>query len=179
MFKKFTKEENVTGHSQIKSSVVRGIRNTIIEQYPMITEVIDQILPKKQPITVTKCQNHVNLITVNNEVVFFNEREGPYYPSLKLLHKYPHILRRVQVDRGAIKFVMQGANIMCPGLTSPGGQLEEKLPAETIVAIFAEGKKQVLAVGITKLSAEDIRDKNKGIAMDNIHYLNDGLWKLT
>eukprot|EP00453_Perkinsus_chesapeaki_P002935 CAMPEP_0185919702 /NCGR_PEP_ID=MMETSP0924C-20121207/7159_1 /TAXON_ID=321610 /ORGANISM="Perkinsus chesapeaki, Strain ATCC PRA-65" /LENGTH=32 /DNA_ID= /DNA_START= /DNA_END= /DNA_ORIENTATION= len=27
----------------------------------------------------------------------------------------------VRVDRGAIKFVLKGANIMTPGLTSPGG----------------------------------------------------------
>ena len=26
----------------------------------------------------------------------------------------------MQVDKGAIKFVLSGANIMCPGFTSPG-----------------------------------------------------------
>ena len=39
----------------------------------------------------------------------------------------------VQVDRGAIRFVLGGAHIMCPGLTSPGGRMEEDLPAETAV----------------------------------------------
>jgi len=33
----------------------------------------------------------------------------------------PGVMKRMQVDRGAIKFVMSGANIMCPGLTSEGG----------------------------------------------------------
>lgn len=39
----------------------------------------------------------------------------------------------VQVDRGAIRFVLGGAHIMCPGLTSPGGRMDEELPAETPV----------------------------------------------
>lgn len=37
------------------------------------------------------------------------------------------------MDRGAIKFVLAGANIMCPGLTSPGGVLDDEVGAETPV----------------------------------------------
>lgn len=37
------------------------------------------------------------------------------------------------MDRGAIRFVLGGAHIMCPGLTSPGGKMEEELPADTPV----------------------------------------------
>lgn len=45
----------------------------------------------------------------------------------------PNIMKKLQVDRGAIKFVLAGANIMCPGLTSPGGFLDEEVGAETPV----------------------------------------------
>jgi PUA domain protein len=45
----------------------------------------------------------------------------------------PNIMKKLQVDRGAIKFVLAGANIMCPGLTSPGGALDEDVEAETPV----------------------------------------------
>ena len=34
-----------------------------------------------------------------------------------------------------------------------------------------------MAVGLTKLSTADIRAVNKGIGVENIHDLNDGLWK--
>lgn len=37
-----------------------------------------------------------------------------------------------QVDKGAIRFVLSGANIMCPGLTSPGAQMTE-VQKDTIV----------------------------------------------
>lgn len=45
----------------------------------------------------------------------------------------PNIMKKLQVDRGAIKFVLSGANIMCPGLTSPGGALDEEVGSETPV----------------------------------------------
>ena len=49
----------------------------------------------------------------------------------------PFILPHQQVDKGAIKFVLSGANIMCPGLTSPGAKL---YPAatDTVVVSFAD-----------------------------------------
>uniref|UniRef100_A0A2P2JYN7 Pseudouridine synthase and archaeosine transglycosylase domain-containing family protein n=1 Tax=Rhizophora mucronata TaxID=61149 RepID=A0A2P2JYN7_RHIMU len=90
----------------------------------------------------------------------------------------PNIMKKLQVDRGAIKFVLSGANIMCPGLTSPGGALDDEVEAESPVAIMAEGKQHALAIGLTKMSAKDIRTINKGIGVDNMHYLNDGLWKM-
>jgi len=178
MFKKFLETENVSGTTQIKASVARGIRNAVLEQMPRLAPVIDEIMPKKAAVLITKCQGHLNLVVVNQTILFFNERDGPYYPTLRLLHKYPDILPKMQVDRGAIKFVMSGANIMCPGLTSPGGRMEDVL-ANSVVAIFAEGKEHALAIGFTKLSSAEIREVNKGIAMDSIHYLNDGLWVYT
>jgi len=141
-------------------------------------EVIDDIIPKKQPLVLAKCSNHVSLVVVNSEPVFFNERDGPFFPTMRLLHKYPFMLRHVQVDRGAIKFVLQGANVMCPGLTSAGGHIEDDIAADTVVAIHAEGKMSAIAIGVLKMSAKDIKEKNKGIAIDNIHFLNDGLWRL-
>lgn len=40
------------------------------------------------------------------------------------------MMKRMQVDKGAIRFVLSGANIMCPGFTSPGGALPEPIEAE-------------------------------------------------
>lgn len=42
-------------------------------------------------------------------------------------------MKKLQVDRGAIKYVLAGANIMCPGLTSPGGALDDGVAEETPV----------------------------------------------
>lgn len=98
-------------------------------------------------------------------------------PTLKLLHKYPFFLQMQQVDKGAIRFVLSGANIMCPGLTSPGAEMTVAGKG-TVVAIMAEGKDNALAIGLTQLSTEDIAKINKGVGIENCHYLNDGLWQM-
>mmetsp|Transcript_19965 Transcript_19965/g.51488 ORF Transcript_19965/g.51488 Transcript_19965/m.51488 type:complete len:92 (-) Transcript_19965:280-555(-) len=87
------------------------------------------------------------------------------------------MLPKYRVDRGAIRFVLSGANIMAPGLTSAGGEMDD-VPADTVVGIFAEGKEHALAIGVTMLSTKEIRESNKGVAVENTHYLNDGLWHL-
>ncbi|KAF3340657.1 Malignant T-cell-amplified sequence 2 [Carex littledalei] len=170
--------EDVSAQNQVKASVQRRIRQSIAEEYPGLEPVLEDLIPKKSPLVVVKCQNHLNLVVVNNVPLFFNIRDGPYMPTLRLLHQYPNVMKKFQVDRGAIKFVLSGANIMCPGLTSPGGSLDEEVLEERPVAIMAEGKEHALAIGFTKMSAKDIKNINKGIGVDNMHYLNDGLWKV-
>ena len=55
--------------------------------------------------------------------------------------RFPDILPKFQVDRGAIRFVLSGANIMAPGLTSAGGKMDD-VPEGTTVGIFAEGTRR-------------------------------------
>jgi len=47
----------------------------------------------------------------------------------------PFMLPPMQVDKGAIKFILSGANVMCPGLTSPGARMTD-VQAETVVVSF-------------------------------------------
>jgi PUA domain protein len=68
----------------------------------------------------------------------------------------PDILPKLQVDRGAVKFVMSGAQIMCPGLTSAGGKLDMSVQKDAIVAVTVQGKEHALGVGIAAMSAADM-----------------------
>lgn len=69
------------------------------------------------------------------ELLFFRHRESAWMPTLRLLHKFPFFLPMEQVDKGAIRFVLSGANIMCPGLTSPGAKMTS-VPKGTVVVSF-------------------------------------------
>ena len=122
-------------------------------------------------------EGKVEIVCVNNIPLFYRSRDGPYFPTLRILHQYPDMMPKLRVDTGAIKFVLSGANIMCPGLTSPGATIHDEVDAGAPVAIYAEKKEHALAVGLTKMSTEDIRSINKDIGVEMVHYLNDGLWK--
>ena len=58
-----------------------------------------------------------------------------YFLFYSLNPMIPNYFTQVQVDKGAIKFVLSGAHIMCPGLTSAGAALpDECLPEECPVS---------------------------------------------
>ncbi|CED82888.1 Predicted RNA-binding protein with PUA domain [Phaffia rhodozyma] len=188
MFEKFTPKEDISGQTSIKSSVQRSIRSKILEQLPLLAEgegseegsLMDALWPKKEGLTLVKCRDHISIYALNGEPLFFQHFDGPYFPTLRILHKYPELLPHVKIDRGAIRFLLAGANMMAPGLTSPGGSLPPKdlaLPKETPVAIFAEGKEFAVGMGTLEMGTEDIKKINKGIAVNSVHYLGDGLWK--
>jgi malignant T-cell-amplified sequence len=86
----------------------------------------------------------------------------------------PHM----QCDKGAIKHIMSGSDVMCPGLTSPGARMDE-VPEGTVVAITAEGKEHAMGIGITTMSSKDIRQINKNVGIRLIMNLTDAMWKLT
>jgi len=177
LFKNFSVDENVSTQSKVKSSVLRGILRCIEEQYPIFAAGMEELLPKKR-MNVAKCQGHLNIILKEKTPVFFNVRDGPYFPTLRMLHMYPDMLPRMQIDKGGIRFIMNGADVMCPGLTSAGGQMCDAKPGD-VVGIFAEGKECAMAVGIMKMTTEQILEVNKGVAIETVHVLNDNFWKLS
>ena len=106
MFKKFTKDD-ISTKTLTKNSISKAYRAAIIKQIPGIEPYLESLLPSKTQITTIKClDNHILLIPDINgkEILFFSERGEVWFPTLRLLHQYPNILPRLQVDKGAIKF---------------------------------------------------------------------------
>ena len=63
---------------------------------------------------------------------------------------------RFQVDKGAIKHILNGSDVMCRGLTSPGANMDMSVPKDSYVAIHAEGMEHALGVGFTVMSANEM-----------------------
>jgi len=53
-FSRFDDKDSVIGIQQLKSSVQKGIRTKILDQYPTLEEYIDMILPKKDALRIVK-----------------------------------------------------------------------------------------------------------------------------
>ena len=144
------------------------------------------MLPKKTPLVQYKagpnltlyCRVPLDGTSAGQQPIFFQHRDGPILPTIKFVHQFPDFgWTSVTVDKGAIPYILGGANIMCPGLTNAGGILPASLEANRGVIILAEGKEHAIAVGTMKMSAEDIRAKNKGIGIEVAHFLGDGLFQ--
>ena len=180
--------------TKVKSSVQRGLRNNLTETYPLLTPHIDTILPKKSSLSSAKLPDRVTLYTLDSHPLFFQHDKGPPLPHLTLVHRYPHAFPSVRIDRGAVRFVLSGATLMAPGLTSAGGRLPEERSEERDgvvdgrwgrelekgepVVVMAEGKEEACAVGVLSVGTKELKEKKKGPAMEDGHFLGDGLWKL-
>jgi PUA domain protein len=114
MFKSFG-NETISGRSQAKTSVARGIRAQILASYPLLESVLDTVWNKKTVVELIKCRNTATLVCIEGQILFFQIRDGPFLPVLKLLHRFPDIMDSVQADKGAIKHVLSGSDVMDPG----------------------------------------------------------------
>lgn len=161
MFKRFDPEDCSTS-TQIKSSAQRAIKVKILETFPDLTEdIMDQLLPKKPPLVQYKAPNLTIYCTGGdaNVPLFYQNRDWDnlVLPALKFVHKYPDLQwTKVTVDKGAIPYILGGANIMCPGLTNPGGKIAPGLAKGCAVVIMAEGKEHAIAIGKLKISSDDM-----------------------
>lgn len=202
MFKKFDPSSDVSTSTQVKASVQRAIKSELIKFNPKLDdELLDALMPKKHPLVQYKVGPHLMLYCRKiekedaspiDEPVFYQHRDGPIMPTLKLVHHYPALeFKSVTVDKGAIPFLLGGANVMSPGLTKdPGSEMPPDgveqdangfdipgLQKGDPVVIYAEGKEHAIACGVMTMSSAEIREKNKGIGIEIAHYLGDGLYQ--
>ena len=105
MFKKFDEKESISGVTQLKSSVQKGIRAKLLDSFPGIEGFMDDFLPKKDAFKVVKCHDHLELlINSGGRLLFFRSRDGPWCPTLKMLHQYPFLFPKQRVDKGNFTF---------------------------------------------------------------------------
>jgi malignant T-cell-amplified sequence len=182
MFKAF-KRDDISTSTQVKASIQRGIKAQVAKANPNISEdELDVLIPKKQPLVQYKVGPHMMLYcqriehddgtSPSDEPVFFQHRDGPILPTLRVIHKYPTIpFTSVTVDKGAIPYLLGGANVMAPGLTKPGQSI---MPPDGVekeegtgfdkpglskgdgVVIRAEGKEHAVGVGVMTMSSAEM-----------------------
>ncbi len=116
--------------------------------------------------------DRVSLYVLDASPLFYQHMDDPLIPHLKIVHQYPHAFKTIRIDRGAIRFVLSGATLMVPGLTSAGGRLpdrEDEAKKGEVVAIQAEGKEEICLIGQLEMGTEEMKDKKKGVAMSAGH----------
>ena len=111
------------------------------------------------------------VLLLDGEIVFF-QHEGRMFPALRALLNGLIDVPRITVDMGAVKFVVNGADIMRPGIT----QVDARVKENGIVVVVDENHGKALAVGISKMSAEALRAATGGKVIKSIHHINDDLW---
>ncbi len=112
-----------------------------------------------------------NQLFVDGRLSFLNF-DGDWIPSLRLLLLQPHLLAQVVVDKGAIRFVVNGADVMRPGIVQT-----DDFSKGALVVIVDEGFYKPLAVGKALFSSEEMNKKSTGKVVSLLHFIGDMYWE--
>lgn len=127
-------------------------------------------LSKKDSVELVEDEK-IKLILVNKEPCFFYY-EDKEVPTLRYLQTHAP-LKKITVDMGAVKFVVNGADVMRPGIM----EIEDGIEKEDFVVIVDENNNKPLSVGIALFDSEEMKKMSSGKVIKNIHYVGDDIWR--
>ncbi|VVB85028.1 tRNA-guanine(15) transglycosylase [uncultured archaeon] len=116
--------------------------------------------------------DEAEFIFVDGEPLLFRV-EGKIFPTVKGALKLSPSRRRVVVDPGAVKFIINGADVMGPGIVEADPEIREG----DLVIVVEKAHGKALAIGRALVPGKDMPGK-PGKAVKSVHYVGDELWKL-
>lgn len=98
------------------------------------------------------------------------------YPALTILYKKPKLIsyfKTVIVDEGAVPHIINGADVMVPGILEYSKDI-----VEGDIVIVLDRKRRPICIGLALMDSNTIGSSSKGRAIKNIHYIYDKVWNL-
>jgi predicted RNA-binding protein (TIGR00451 family) len=94
----------------------------------------------------------------------------PFLGSQQTLALFPNAV----VDEGAIRFMLNGADVMRPGIR----KIDDWGPAGKMVVVREERKGRAIAVGTSLVPSSEAQGMTKGGCIKNLHHVGDRYWNL-
>jgi len=150
---------------RLKDREVKGLLRDFIARYPRVEEVL---APAKSFDELAVGQEMVYF--VDNSPLILRKTIG-LLPSLKF-EKCVNLLPRVVVDMGAVAHVVNGADIMRPGIRD----VPSNFAKGDLLVIVDEKYSKPLALGLAEVELTEMKSMSKGKVVKNVHFVGDELW---
>jgi PUA-domain protein len=112
-----------------------------------------------------------SLILVDGKPLLF-EIEEQLFPTVRGAIEMKLNKRIVTVDKGAVRFVSNGADVMTPGIVEADSEIKEG----DFVIIIEEAHRKPLAIGKALMSGLQMVETDSGKAIKSITHVGDKLW---
>lgn len=122
-----------------------------------------------------KCRGKITVITEEGIPVLFSFQKLPYLPTLHCLRRENSVAKKAYLDQGALNPILNGADVMCPGVYKYRSQIESQwVRGDTVaVCILDHG---LIAVGIAEVGSEEITDASTGACITVFHRQGDSIY---
>lgn len=176
-----------TNLSLLKASQAKKCVAGLKEQFPGAEALVDELFPPKGEVSLVKCKNYIQLLVSTlpagsahntgtkpvKRIVFWNMRDGPWIPTLRLLQRYPTLLPVLLTDASCPKFILQGAQMMAPGIH----QMDQDLPRGAIVSVSIQGAPPFYIGRLTQAGKEIMAEGRHEQAVETLNIIGDGFWE--
>lgn len=146
----------------LKKKKIKEIKNELGEYQTILENKKNIEILEADPYSFILVDNEPNLIII----------DGNYFPTLKAALANEFDAKTVEVDKGAIRFVTNGADVMSPGIVAA----DEDIEKGDIVLIVDETHKKPLAIGISLITGPEMVENDSGKAIETKHYVGDNIW---
>jgi len=112
----------------------------------------------------------LDLIFVDGRPLIMIEEDQPFFTVLGAIELRPR-KKLVVVDAGAVRFIVNGADVMNPGIV----EADAEIAVGDLVIVVEERHKKPLAVGRALIPGTQM--KGEGKAVKSLHHVGDQIWK--
>ncbi|MEM0245040.1 MAG: PUA domain-containing protein [Zestosphaera sp.] len=157
----------------LRKKELKKIEEYVTSQFPKLVAVLGELESGFITELESVGKQEVSLVILNGLPAFIQVGEDIKTPTLVLV-KMAGIesTQYAVVDEGAVKHLLNGADVMSPGITECSG-----FQKEALVTVWNPKKETPLCIGKALMSCDEIMSIRKGKAIKNIHYAGDKIWK--
>lgn len=144
---------------------------SLLEEAKHVCLSLAEHIDKKKDIELVEIAGGERIYLQNGKPILIG-LEKSVMPSLAMPQSLLETIPKVVVDMGAVPFVVNGADVMAPGIRS----VADDVKVGDVVLVVDERHSKGLAVGILLMTREEILQKKKGKAIKNVHHVGDEIW---
>ena len=174
----FKKPEDVAerGKTQLKKKAVSALKAELASQLRVSDEQLAEVMGSKTTVVEQSKLMSRSILYFVDSVPYFVDEGGrnKLMPTLQFLWKYPNAVRCFLIHSQVSSFVLNGANLMLPGVATLSGL--EDIQVGEVMCVRVIDNPLPFAMGRSGCSWEGIMANNRrGKAMDVFHCFGDCL----
>lgn len=156
----------------------------MVHYYPLSKKELKDLLKTSREVfkcSVERFSEGYIVFIEDTEATVYIADKIPVMVQLKTREKLPaiHLLNRgiceipyVTVDQGAVPRILNGADVMAPGIIELS-----QFPQGALVGVREPQRKAFIAVGKALMSSDEISSIKRGRAIKSLHHVGDKIWE--
>jgi PUA domain protein len=156
----------------LRKKELKELEEYLTAQFPKLASVLGR-LESGYIVELEDVGQDINLVILNELPAFIQVGKDFKIPTLVLV-KMAGIesTQYAVVDEGAVKHLLNGADVMSPGIRECSN-----FQGGALVAVWNPTKETPLCIGRALMSCDEIMRVRKGKAIKNEHYAGDKIWR--